>query len=235
MSKFAALTPAQPTILTLLMPAACPQVYVCDGTRVLRDHVRPELEALPRLGRTLVVLTDPDERGRELRNFLDETLGPEVLHAFIPEKVATSGADTASHEAGNRGIEHVVPRGVQLALQAARGSFPSDRCEFTAAELQERRLVNAWNAASSSSSSSSSSSAGVEAAGSEGEVEEGAALRRRRLCALLGLGRCQGNQLLDMLNRYVTRERFEEALAELAAGTGPAAASGAVAGAAAVQ
>jgi hypothetical protein len=198
---------------------------------VLRDHVRPELDALPRLGRTLVVLTDPDERGRELRNFLDEALGPGTLHAFIPEKDATSAADTASHEAGNRGIEHVVPRGVQLALQAARGSFPADRREFTAAELQERGLANAWNASSSGSGSGSSA---AEAGESEGGPE-GPALRRRRLCALLGLGRCQGSQLLDMLNRYVTRERFEEALAELqgGAGAGPAAspaASGAAAG-----
>lgn len=37
---------------------------MCDGTRAMKDHVKGELEMLKLLGRSLVVLTDPDERGR---------------------------------------------------------------------------------------------------------------------------------------------------------------------------
>lgn len=53
------------TIVTRLLHACVAvQVYICDGTRVLKGHVKAELEMLKLLGRPLVVLTDPDERGR---------------------------------------------------------------------------------------------------------------------------------------------------------------------------
>jgi 5S rRNA maturation endonuclease (ribonuclease M5) len=102
------------------------QVYVCDGTRVLKEHVKPELAMLQQLGRPLVVLTDPDERGRELRLHLEAALGP-LLHAFVPEPDAAALVDGPVHGIGNRGIEHVVPTGVQQALNGARMSFPADR------------------------------------------------------------------------------------------------------------
>jgi 5S rRNA maturation endonuclease (ribonuclease M5) len=101
-------------------------VYVCDGTRVLKEHVKPELAMLQQLGRPLVVLTDPDERGRELRLHLAAALGP-LLHAFVPEPDAAALVDGPVHGIGNRGIEHVVPGGVQQALSGARMSFPADR------------------------------------------------------------------------------------------------------------
>ena len=172
------------------------QVYVCDGTRVLKPHVLSELQALTHLGRELVVLTDPDERGRELRTYLDDTMGP-LKHAFVPELSATSKADSLVHAAGNRGIEHVVPEGVQTALQEAVCSF-RDRQEFSAEELREKRLVNAFD-----------EGIGVP------DPEQGVAGRRRRLCALLGLGACRGKELLGSLNRYIPRERFENAYAAL--------------------
>lgn len=40
---------------------------MCDGTRAFKEHAQLELKALPGLGRQLVVLTDPDERGRWAR------------------------------------------------------------------------------------------------------------------------------------------------------------------------
>jgi 5S rRNA maturation endonuclease (ribonuclease M5) len=101
-------------------------VYVCDGTRVLKEHVKPELAMLQQLGRPLVVLTDPDERGRELRLHLEAAMGP-LLHAFVPEPDAAAQVDGPVHGIGNRGIEHVVPTGVQQALQGARMSYPADR------------------------------------------------------------------------------------------------------------
>lgn len=101
-------------------------MYVCDGTRVLKDHVRPELAMLQQLGRPLVVLTDPDERGRELRLHLEAAIGP-LSHAFVPEPAAAAQQDGLVHAAGNRGVEHVVPTGVQRALAAARQSYPAGR------------------------------------------------------------------------------------------------------------
>jgi 5S rRNA maturation endonuclease (ribonuclease M5) len=173
-------------------------VYVCDGTRALKEHVRPELSLLPQLGRRLVVLTDPDERGRELRGHLDDLIAP-LHHAFVPEQQGTSDTDGPLHSAGNRGIEHVVPLGVQRALAAAQPSWPKDRAVWGPEDLQRLQLANAFDA------------------GHEGVVRGpgGAAARRRQLCALLGLGRCTAAQLLGALNRYFSEEQLEAALQQL--------------------
>lgn len=191
---------------------------MCDGTRALKDHVRPELLMLQQLGRRLVVLTDPDERGRELRVHLDDILqsvgargrgsssstgAPSALlhHAFVPEQQGTSDVDGPVHAAGNRGIEHVVPVGVQQALTSAKPSWPKERAVWGLADLQRLQLANAFDA------------------GHEGVVRGpgGAAARRRQLCALLGLGKCSAAQLVTALNRFFSEEEVEEALASLEA------------------
>lgn len=176
------------------------QVYVCDGTRALKDHVRPELAMLQQLGRTLVVLTDPDERGRELRCHLDDIMGP-LHHAFVPEQQGTSDRNGPVHAAGNRGIEHVVPVGVQQALAAAAPSWPKERAVWGLEDLHRLNLANAYDA------------------GHEGVVRGpgGAAARRRQLCALLGLGRCTAAQLLSALNRFFSEEQLQAALQQLEA------------------
>jgi len=184
------------------------QVYVCDGTRVLKDHVRPELTMLLQLGRRLVVLTDPDERGRELRLHLDQLMGP-IHHAFVPEQQGTSDTDGPVHAAGNRGIEHVVPVGVQTALADAQRSWPRDRVVWRLEDLQRLGLANAFDA------------------GHEGLVRGagGAAARRRQLCALLGLGKCSAAQLVTALNRFFSEDQVQAALQEVDA-TMPASSAG---------
>ncbi len=39
----------------------------------------------------------------------------------------------------------------------------------------------------------------------------GAKLRRQRLCDELGIGRCTGGSLVTVLNRFVSKERFDAA------------------------
>lgn len=165
------------------------QVYVCDGTRVYKPHTHPELHALKQLGRGIVVLTDPDERGRDLRAYLDDLIGP-LKHAFIAEEDCMSAVDGPIHKAGNRGVEHAVPDGIQHALSTAITSFGPCRKEWTLEQLQQLKLVNAFDA-----------------------PDRGAATRRRMFCALLGLGDCTGAQLLSALNRYFTLERVQHELA----------------------
>lgn len=167
---------------------------MCDGTRALKDHVLPELELLPQLGRRVVVLTDPDERGRELRLHLEDAIGP-LHHAFVPEQQGTAAADTGVHAAGNRGIEHVVPGGVQRALAAAGPS--SQRSVWSLEWAQQQGLANAFDA------------------GQEARGAGGAAARRRAFCALLGLGRCIAAQLVAALNRFFDEAAVEDALRQL--------------------
>ncbi|KAI8466147.1 MAG: hypothetical protein J3K34DRAFT_524753 [Monoraphidium minutum] len=194
-------------------------VYVCGGTRVLRSHARQELEALAGLGRPLLVLTDPDERGRELRGHLDSVIGPLIaaagppgclLHAFVPEASAVATADGAVHAAGNRGIEHAVPRVLLAALRGAAPSFPPGRAVWDLQRLQELRLARPFD--------NGGALAGEDAREGRGHGGEAPRDRRRRLCALLGLGRCSGSQLVAALNRYCDEARVEAALAALDAG-----------------
>ena len=202
-------------------PWEAPPCYVCDGTRAMRPHARPELDVLAAIAAAatatagapttvtvvppqprpvdLVVLTDPDERGRELRAFLDEAFaasGARARHAFVAEADATKGDDDdgngGNHAAGNRGIEHAAPSAVRAALAAARPSYAADRRAFTPEWARERGLAGAFD-------------------GGAPQDNGDAARRRRALCARMGLGRCSVAQLLSALNRY-----FDEAAVEAA-------------------
>lgn len=211
-------------------------MYVCDGTRVLRPHAQAELEALARLGRPLLILTDPDERGRELRGHLDSVLSPllaaasppgRVLHAFVPEASALQAADGDSevHSAGNRGIEHAVPCVLLAALRGAAPSYAPGRTAWDLARLQELRLARPFHGGGAlasdaapqggpSAAGDASSVAGGNGGGGKRAADEPRD-RRRRLCSLLGLGRCSGSQLAAALNRYFDDERVAAALAQL--------------------
>lgn len=123
---------------------------------------------------------------------LDNIIGP-LYHAFVPEQQGMSTLDGPVHTAGNRGIEHVVPEGVQHALTNKRQSYPADRTVWSMDLLIKMGLANAYDA-------------GELAAG------RGAAARRRRLCAVLGLGRCTGSQLVAMLNKFFSVGTVEAAM-----------------------
>jgi 5S rRNA maturation endonuclease (ribonuclease M5) len=149
----------------------------------------------------LIVLTDPDERGRELRAFLDAAFaaaGARARHAFVPEAAATKTAAAAAggnHDVGNRGIEHAPPKAVKAALDVARPSHPTGRKAFTPEWARERGLAGAF----------------------EGAPHDGgdAARRRRDLCRALGLGQCSSAQMLSALNRYFDEDVVESAIEKL--------------------
>lgn len=58
-------------------------VYVMDGSRAKSDHVRRELAMLSQLGREIVVLTDPDQFGRELRLLVDDLVGASTMRRSV--------------------------------------------------------------------------------------------------------------------------------------------------------
>jgi len=185
---------------SLAVPAldcVCPvvQCYVAGGTRAFTEHGKEEIQALKQLKRDIVVLVDPDERGRELRAHIDDLLGG-ALHSFVPEEAAVAEAAVRDKEAGNRGIEHAAPEAIREALSSAVASFGAGRDEFSQAWAQSVGLTAAFDS-----------------------PEHGSGARRRLLCARLGLGRCTGTQLLSALNRYFTREQVEDSLLELSMDT----------------
>lgn len=58
-----------------LQRAVSANTYVMGGSRGKSDHVKAELKMLAQLGRDILVLTDPDEFGRELRLLVDDLIG----------------------------------------------------------------------------------------------------------------------------------------------------------------
>ncbi|PSC69712.1 ribonuclease M5 [Micractinium conductrix] len=153
-------------------------VYVL-GTATAADspRVQQELSAAAARFRGLIVLTDPDVAGRQARQALADAL-PGCLHSFLPSSLATAGAATRHHEEGNVGVEHAAPDAIRTALAAPRGSDLA-RQAFTRQQLLDWGLVADMHA--------------------RGGRE---AHRRSLVCGHLGLGDCDGRQLLRQLNRY---------------------------------
>lgn len=161
---------------------------------VLVSRVR-QAGALP------TVLTDPDLTGLELRNHIDGLLNGECLHAFLPAHEAElrpdsprqPGSGARYKETGNVGVQHASAESIAAALRAARPSEPH-RAEFSAELLAALGLTAAFDS----------------------EAGPGASKLRHALCDALGIGRCNGKQLLRQLNCYgFTREEVSAALERL--------------------
>ncbi|KAL6756953.1 hypothetical protein V8C86DRAFT_2612356 [Haematococcus lacustris] len=173
--------------------AANVAVYVCDGSMIKSQLAVGDLDKLRRWPHGLVVLTDPDQPGRMLRMYLDDVLGQQgmpLVHAFLPASLAVSTTANSRHDIGSIGVENASSAAILASLQSASPSYPATRKEFSAQELQERGFVNSFDA----------------------KQTNGAKLRRRLLCAALGIDDCTGGSLITTCNRYFSRAQLEAAI-----------------------
>ena len=76
--------------------------------------------------RGIIILTDPDSAGENIRNFLTRKF-PQARHAYIPRDEATADDDI--------GIEQAAPESIRRALSKVRTMEINPRTEFTAAEM----------------------------------------------------------------------------------------------------
>ena len=81
--------------------------------------------------RGIIILTDPDSAGENIRNFLSKKF-PEAKHAYIPRDEATANNDV--------GIEQAKPESICKALSKVRTLEINPREEFTAAEMVTFKL-----------------------------------------------------------------------------------------------
>ncbi len=88
--------------------------------------------------RGIIVLTDPDSAGENIRNYLTR-LFPAAKHAFIPREEAEAEGDV--------GVEQASPEAIRRALAKVRTAQFQPREEFTAADLASHRLSGAADAA----------------------------------------------------------------------------------------
>jgi len=81
--------------------------------------------------RGIIILTDPDSAGENIRNFLSKKF-PQAKHAYIPRDEATANDDV--------GIEQAKPDAIRRALSKVRTLELNPREEFTAAEMVGLKL-----------------------------------------------------------------------------------------------
>ncbi len=82
--------------------------------------------------RGIIILTDPDSAGENIRNFLSKKF-PQAKHAYIPRDEATANNDV--------GIEQASPESIRKALSKVRTLEINPREEFTTAEMVKFKLA----------------------------------------------------------------------------------------------
>lgn len=76
--------------------------------------------------RGIIILTDPDSAGENIRKFLTSKF-PNAKHAYIPKEEATANNDI--------GVEQASPESIRNALAKVHTLNLNPRAEFTAAEM----------------------------------------------------------------------------------------------------
>lgn len=167
------------------------------GFGVFND--REKLALLRRLAeaRGLVILTDSDGAGFQIRGYLKGAIDPKLVkHAYIPDIPGRERRKKTASKAGTLGVEGMRPEVLVEALRRAGATF--EGAESSGGEAEEL------------------SAADMYALGLSGRP--GSAALRAALLAELGLpGKLQGASLRGVLSALYTHEELERALSALPA------------------
>lgn len=167
------------------------------GFGVFND--REKLALLRRLAeaRGLVILTDSDGAGFQIRGYLKGAIDPKLVkHAYIPDIPGCERRKKTASKAGTLGVEGMRPEVLVEALRRAGATL--EGAESSGGEAEEL------------------SAADMYALGLSGRP--GSAALRAALLAELGLpGKLQGASLRGVLSALYTREELERALSALPA------------------
>lgn len=88
--------------------------------------------------RGIIILTDPDRAGEQIRKYLTERF-PNAKHAFIPRKDAIANNDL--------GVEQASPEAIRLALEKTRCAVYSPETTFSMSDLTVHQLNGSADAA----------------------------------------------------------------------------------------
>ena len=168
------------------------------------DVVIAKLAAAANDGARVVVLTDSDVAGRQMRGVVVREV-PSALHAFLGTHLSSAKTDTATHKAGNVGVEHASVKDICTAVAQARpaasagGSAGVSRREFDRDDLEKWGLCGPP----------------VGAPDPKWSAFGGVTERRRLVGEYLGVGDCDAKQLVRQLNLFFTREEADAAIEAL--------------------
>ncbi|MDR0905628.1 MAG: DUF4093 domain-containing protein [Oscillospiraceae bacterium] len=140
----------------------------------------------------VIVFTDSDGAGFQIRNHLKAALGGGIKHAYIPDVYGKERRKRAPSKAGTLGVEGMPPEIILDALKNAGATFVGDGILDVPPPNAETIPISKYD---------------LYALGLSGTPD--AANRRAELLRRLDLPRLlTANALLDVLNALYTREEF---------------------------
>ncbi len=167
-------------------------ILLTDGFAIFSDKKRQRL--LKELARQsgLIILTDSDKAGFQIRTFLTNLVGAEhVLQAYVPALPGKERRKAAPGKEGLLGVEGVPDEVILRALRDALGPEAEGAAPPRAGRAVTYADLYDWGISGTA----------------------GAAERKYRLLAALGLPpRLSKKEMLDVFNRLYTFEQLDELL-----------------------
>ena len=167
-------------------------ILTTEGFGVFNDKEKQRFIRKAAAERGLLVVTDPDAAGFQIRRFLGVIAGSaDVRHVYLPDVFGKEKRKSAPSKEGKLGVEGMDTEALSTALRRS-GAFEEHETgtrpdPITPALLYEAGLTGTENAAG----------------------------RRRAFLTFLGLpARLTGKGLTDFLNAWLTKEQFLEKLRE---------------------
>ncbi len=165
-------------------------ILTTDGFRIYKDNEKMALIRAFAERDGVIILTDSDAAGFQIRNRLKSCLpNGKIYNAYIPDVFGKEQRKSKPSKEGKLGVEGISAEVLENALEKALGEAGSAHAEktdfLTRADLLDDGLI-----------------------GSENSAE-----KRKSLLHRLGLPeRLNTSGLLEVLNRLYTREEYEAAL-----------------------
>lgn len=163
-------------------------IVTTEGFGIFSDREKQKFIRKLASEKGLLILTDPDAAGFQIRNFLKNIVGEaNSTHAYIPDVFGKEKRKEHPSKEGKIGVEGIdnsvlTHSLLQTGLFTENEKTTADLKKITAADLYEKGLTGRENSSE----------------------------KRRELLRSLGLpARLTGKNFLDLLNCYMTYEEFQ--------------------------
>lgn len=166
-------------------------IITTDGFRIYKDKEKLALIRAFAMNGGVIVLTDSDGAGFQIRNHLKSCIGNgKIINIYIPDIFGKEKRKEKPSKEGKLGVEGIAPQVLRRAFLEAGVLSESEAREpwITKADLLDDGFTGGENSAE----------------------------LRKRLAAELSLPeRISVNALLEVLNRLYDRERYENAMKKI--------------------
>ena len=167
-------------------------IFQTDGFAIRKN--KEMLDMLRKIAekRGLIIFTDSDGAGFQIRNYLKSAIEPKYLkHAYIPDIPGKERRKSAPGKEGKLGVEGMTPEVILEALRRAGATFEGE-CATVSGGITKQDMMEL---------------------GLSGGVDS--AEKRHKLLRKLGLPeRMSANAMLQALNLLYTKQELEKLLEE---------------------